>query len=346
MKIVDIHTAVPDFSITQAEALGVLTSHRDLSRQESIFYKRFLSEASVHKRHFAIQDVSDCFVQSQDTLIGRFERQSVGLSSKALASCLTALCLDPSQIALLITATCTGYICPGISSHLIEHLDLPESLFVLDMVGMGCGAALPMLRTLTQSRLPPEKTAVGVCTEVCSATIHWLDDVEQILSNSIFGDGSAAVVLGDLDRPGWQVHGFHFRTIPELRDKLRFATYDSKLRNRLSSDVPTLVATHLKQVVDELLEMHSLTPAAVRFWPFHSGGRRVIDCIQEKLCFSDEATQYTRAVLRSFGNLPSPTVLFVLKRVWDHGNPKPGDLAVLASFGAGLSIYTALLEYT
>ena len=346
MKILDIQTALPEFALTQEEAWEFLQVGRELSRQEAVLYRRFMTDPGIQTRHFAIDKVADCFTDNQDELVHRFERMASQLSAQAVQTCLEKNEWSKDHVTRLVTATCTGYVCPGISSHVIERLALSADTFATDLVGMGCGGALPVLRTLMHRPASTNgEIGVGVCTEICSAAISWGDDPELILSNSIFGDGSAAMVIGNGDRPGWQVKGFCFKTIPALREKLRFITQDSKLRNVLTPDVPETAAEYLDRVAAELLAQTHQQRGDIRFWALHAGGRKVIDAITERLQLTDEQVSYTRSVLRDCGNMSSPTVLFVLKRLWEQGDPQRGDKVLMASFGAGFTMYAALLEY-
>jgi predicted naringenin-chalcone synthase len=52
----------------------------------------------------------------------------------------------PEEIDAVIISTCTGYLCPGLTSYVSEKLGLRQNIFALDLVGQGCGAALPNLR--------------------------------------------------------------------------------------------------------------------------------------------------------------------------------------------------------
>ena len=51
------------------------------------------------------------------------------------------------DIDAVIISTCTGYLCPGLTSYVTERLGLRTDILALDLVGQGCGAALPNMRT-------------------------------------------------------------------------------------------------------------------------------------------------------------------------------------------------------
>ena len=132
-----------------------------------------------------------------DTLYARFAEHAPALAARAAEQALADAHTNPTEIDALLVSTCTGYLCPGISNYVIERLGLRPDLLALDLVGHGCGAALPNLRTaealLNSGRC---QRALSVCVEVCSAALYVDDDLGVLISACIFGDGAGAAVLG------------------------------------------------------------------------------------------------------------------------------------------------------
>jgi predicted naringenin-chalcone synthase len=96
----------------------------------------------------------------------------------------------------LVVNTCTGYLCPGLSSYLLEKLGLPRNIRTYDLVGGGCGGAIPNLQAAQEYLKSAGKgTALCVAVEICSATFQMADDMSLLLSNALFADGAAAAVL-------------------------------------------------------------------------------------------------------------------------------------------------------
>ena len=82
----------------------------------------------------------------------------------------------------------------------------------------------------------------------------------------------------------------------------------------------------------------------MRFWIVHPGGRKVIDNVQRYLCMTEQLRS-SRSVLRNYGNMPSPTVMFVLDEVVRNGDPSPGDSGVMIALGPGMAAEAALLKW-
>jgi predicted naringenin-chalcone synthase len=160
----------------------------------------------------------------------------------------------------LVVNTCTGYICPGISTYLIEKLGLSRRVRAYDLVGSGCGGAIPNLE-IAQSLLARngDGVVVSVSVEICTATFQMENDLSLLLSNTLFGDGAAAAVLWT--RPvGYELVASASRYVPEQRDTIRYVHKHGQLYNQLSLKLPDLVRKAAAQVVADVLEPQSLKP--------------------------------------------------------------------------------------
>lgn len=341
-----IETANPDLKLSQQDALALLCRKRQLSKREKILYTRFLSDKGIESRFFAIDNVDDFFTDDNGILIERFQRAVVDLAHQSVAKLFDSNGFSADEIGCLAVSTCTGYLCPGISSYLIEKLKLKNNIAAVDLVGMGCGGALPALRTIC-GLLREGKSTSGLVTsaEICSAAIVWDDDPEIILSNSIFGDGAAScLVTTKKTEKQLRILDFEFRVHPEFRDILKLTTQNGLLRNVLKPTVPQTAATILNEVLNDMLKRNSIRKSQISAWALHPGGRKVLDTIKSVLGLEEEKLLLSRNVLRHFGNMSSPSVLYVLKEVLSRQFEK-GDYIIAASFGAGFSVYAALLQY-
>src|SRR4029077_6551036 len=145
---------------------------------------------------------------------------------------------------------------PGLSSYIVERLGLPTGIVALDLVGQGCGAAVPNLQTahaLLESRRAPR--VLSICVEVCSAAFYLDDDPGVLISACLFGDGAGAAVLANAANGGrrveWKGSGSVLQ--PLDRDLLRFEQKRGMLRNILAPEVPSLAARHAEKVFAETL---------------------------------------------------------------------------------------------
>jgi alkylresorcinol/alkylpyrone synthase len=314
-----------------------------------------LADDGIAVRHFAAADLSEILETDHERILARFERTASELSGCSLERGLARAGIEPNAVDFLAVATCTGYLCPGLSSYVAERLGLRHDVHRVDVVGMGCGAALPALEQAVHFLAAhPDGTAAVVCTEICSAAMLLGDSPDLVVSNAIFADGSGAAVLRCADTAGPGANatpprarfiGFRSLTLPEWREALRFRTEGGHLRNVLSRDVPVRAGAACKRLVAELLDEYGVHADGVTHWVMHAGGRLVLDAIERSLEFPSDALDSARAVLRAYGNMSSPTVLFVLNEQEQRRPPRDGDLGVLCAFGAGFAAHAALFEY-
>jgi alkylresorcinol/alkylpyrone synthase len=223
---------------------------------------------------------------------------------------------------------------------------LRADVLALDLVGQGCGAALPNWRTAEAllARGGCERI-LSVCVEVCSAAFYLDNDPGVLISACLFGDGAGAAILSNTPRRNQRrVEWKTARSIlsPEHRDYLRFEQRGGMLRNILSRQVPSLASKHAARVFGEMLAQTGVKRDQIASWILHAGGRDVLLAMQEWLGLTERDLRWSAGVLSEYGNLSSPFVLFVMKAALAGG--APGGLWWMSSFGAGFSCHGALLE--
>lgn len=350
MFVIGVGTAVPPRRYTQREcweALTASTRFPTLTRRSQAILRKVLSgENGIASRYLALDPLTDVFEMTPDALHGHFTRHASALASQAAAAALSQAGVLAASVDALLISTCTGYLCPGLTSYVSEQLKLRPDALVLDLVGQGCGAALPNLRTaealVASGRC---KVVVSVCVEICSAAFYLDDDPGVLVSACLFGDGAAAAVLSSKEKSGcrrvcWKAA----ETILSAkdRDQLRFERRDGLLRNFLGRTVPELAAGHSEIVLNNLLETCGVSRSEITGWIFHAGGRDVLGALRARLALTDEDLRWTASILREYGNLSSASVLFVLQEALRGG--AQGGYWWMASFGAGFSCHGALVE--
>ncbi len=354
VSIAAIGTALPPRRVTQAETLAWGLRAIPLAPATRDLYERVLGDPGIATRHLAVDDLSEILETDHDAVLARFERWAGELSARSLGRALEAAGVEARSVDFLAATTCTGYLCPGLTSYVMERAALRPDVRRADLVGMGCGAALPALEQACHFLAAhPDGTAAVVSTEICSAAVFLGDAPELVISNTIFGDGSAAAILRRSDRLPDSLDGarcptflgFRSLTLPEWRDTLRFRTEGGHLRNVLSRDVPIRAGVACRRLVLELLGEHGVGMEAVSHWVMHAGGRLVLDALERALELPAAALEAARAVLHDAGNLSSPTVLFVLDEEQRRRPPAAGDLGIVSAFGAGFAAHAALVEY-
>ena len=339
-----IATAVPELSVTQPEAFEHMKNLFDLTPGELRWYRRLFRDSPIEKRHLAMEKVEDITDTGQDELIRRFKKQARKLAARAAGGCLEAADIKPADIDRITANTCTGYICPGLTSYLVEDLGLEETTNVCDIMGMGCGGAIPNLQaTADYVRANAGSVALSVPVEICTATFYRQEDPGQIVSNAIFGDGAGALLLSEAEGI-FEILDFETLILTDKREKLMFETEAGKLKNVLAPDVPEVGGEACRRVVDNLLDKNNLQPEDVQHWAVHPGGKSVLDEVRASLDLTARKLEHSYSIFENYGNMSSASVVFVLRQIKRQNNLQPGDYVVMVSFGAGFTAFACLLR--
>ena len=349
MFVAGLGTAVPERSFTQAECWQALQrAHRPeiTPRARALLQGILNHDNGIERRSLALDSLDESFDLDPDTLHRRFVKHAPALASQAARHALDDAGITAREIDAVVVSTCTGYLCPGLTSYVSESLGIRGDACLLDLVGQGCGAALPNLRAgealVASSRAGH---VLSICVEVCSAAFYLDDDLGVLVSACLFGDGAAAAVLSPAPRAGARTVEWKSAatlTNPAERDALRFEQRNGMLRNILTLPVPKLAAQHARRVLDDALAREAMGRDDIDAWIVHAGGRRVLAELQHEIGLSTDDTSWSASMLREYGNLSSPFVLFVLQAALRGG--AKGGWWWMTSFGAGFSCHGALLR--
>lgn len=340
-----ITTALPPLAISQEHGAAFLKEHYSgrLRPGSLKLLERVFGHPSVKSRRFAFDDPRALVDEDPDRRMDRFARWALRLSAEASRGALKKAGLAPADISGLVVNTCTGYLCPGVSSYLVEELGLGRGVKAYDLVGSGCGGAVPNLQLAgALAGADPGGAVLSVSVEICSCTFQMGDDAGLLISNALFGDGAAAAVVR-AKPAGFEMVSSRSRLAPEYREDIRFVHRNGQLHNQLSARLPGLAAETAAGLVDELLKANGLQKRDIGRWAVHPGGENVIRAVQGSLGLADGDLTCTRRVLAGLGNMSSATVWFILDELRREGL-RPGELVVMLAFGAGLSAHAALLR--
>jgi predicted naringenin-chalcone synthase len=278
--------------------------------------------SGIETRHFCLPDLDELFTLNAEGLNQRFEQAAPELGTTALQAALDQAGLRPDELDALFVCTCTGYICPGLASHISHRSGLRSDAFLLDF-----------------SQANPQARVACIAVEVCSAAFYLDNDPGVLISAALFADGASAGIWGG-KKSGSEKKGIkplfcdNFQTmhLPEKRELLRFVNADGKLRNVLDKTVPALAAETVAQLYSESITSKPHTIL------IHPGGKKVIEAVEAKL--PAVGYNYSREVLRQNGNMSSPSVLFALELALNDGVSE----AWLCSFGAGYTCYACRVK--
>ncbi|MFT2815534.1 type III polyketide synthase [Leifsonia sp. A12D58] len=298
----------------------------------------------------------------------------------ALAACPD---VEAADITHVVTVSCTGFYAPGPDYMLVRELGLNPATQRYHLGFMGCYASMPALRTAKQFvDANPDAVVLVVSAELCSLHLRSSSDPDTIVASSLFGDGAAAgIVSARHPVPGEKAFTLdHFETVitPVGEGAMAWKIGDAGFEMVLSSYVPHIIDEHIEGALapllakDEQLSVFAegmraetvvaadaaLQPdgarqvatleqpldRAIAHWAIHPGGRSILDKTEAKLALREEQLVPSREVLRTYGNMSSATVLFVMKAILDSDRAEDGDRTCAMAFGPGLTVESALLS--
>lgn len=344
-RILAIGAAVPGKRYTQQELA-------DLFGLSNPKIQRLFRGSHIKHRHLILPEPGPLGMREEsiEELNDKHKRAGLEVGGRAMQAALEARGLAPTDVDFLVCVTTTGYLCPGFSAYFIKECGFRENVHRIDVVGMGCNAALNSLQSACAfARAFPGKNVLMICMEICSAAYVHNDTIENAVVNSLFGDAAAAVLLRG--EPSGAIAAwpalldFESHIVPEASETMRFNLDRGRLSFFLDRDIPYVIGAHCTRPVGRLLERNGMKRRQVKHWVIHSGGKKVIDSVKMNLDLTDHDVRHTLHVLENYGNISSCACLFSLKRLVEEGAARPGDRGVLMAMGPGAAIETALLGW-
>jgi alpha-pyrone synthase len=367
VTIESIATAVPPHTRTQAEAAAFMQRVTSLPEAIRTRLPQLYDRSAIERRHSVVEDYAhddpadftlfppDWSLTPAPTTAARndvYRAAVVPLAEEAARGALAEAGRAPEEVTHLVFVSCTGFFTPGPDILLVKNLGLPASTKRTVVGFMGCYAAFNALRVAEGFvRADPAAVVLVVCAELCTLHFQTTGTFEEAVVNSLFADGCAAAVVTGAERRGTlALEGTATVMDDDSLDDMTWAVGDTGYLMGLSSRVPKVIGRHAPAHVDGLLAAHGVAREAVTFWAIHPGGRAIVEEALAALGLPESAADDSLAVLRDYGNMSSPTVLFVLQRVLarhraavEAGEPGEGA-GVAMAFGPGLTIEGALLR--
>jgi predicted naringenin-chalcone synthase len=366
LALVGFGTALPTTAITQAEALRIAEKICCRTESQADLLPALYRQSGIGSRHLAfsrqvVDDVlggtrhsGSVFLPCRDPddlgpttgqRMQQYVREAGPLAIQAARQALREAALEPRSLTHLVTVSCTGFRAPGIDVELIKALELKPTVERTHIGFMGCHGALNGLRVARAFTAASPDARVLLCAvELCGLHYQYQWSPKTMVSNALFADGAAAVVgVPAVNAPldAWKTVATGACLFPASESAMTWSMGDHGFEMTLSTRVPELLARHLRPWLVEWLSECGLRLNEVASWAIHPGGPRILSAVEKALDLSSEATAVSRQVLAEYGNMSSPTVLFVLERLRAQRAPLP---CVALGFGPGLATEAALFH--
>jgi prepilin-type processing-associated H-X9-DG protein len=360
--ITSIGTANPPNKFNQSQLAEFMVQAMQLNGQDARKLKTIFRASGIETRHSVIDDYGkkDEFkfysnnlnlepLPSTKARLELFREESILLSINAIADCLAKVPnLESKNITHLIVVSCTGMYAPGLDIDLVKSLNLPSNIQRLCINFMGCYAAFNAIKIAdTYCASDPNAKVLVVCTELCS--IHFQKEFtdDNLLANALFADGSAALLIEGTARKGINLKpvSFYCDLAPQGEQDMAWTVGDLGFEMRLSAYVPEVIKSGIASLTKKLLEQISNQLSDISYYAIHPGGKKILEVIEQELGLTKKDNQASYEVLKKYGNMSSPTVLFVLNEISKKLNGADDGKKILSfAFGPGLTLESLVLE--
>jgi predicted naringenin-chalcone synthase len=359
-SILGIGTAVPEFSIEQTDAAEQVSQLCGASAPQQPALKALYRRSGVLKRHSVLLKSStngkpaeqEFYRQGDNSQLGpttaqRMKVYEVAAAPLAIEASLRALSdaeVKPEVITDLVTVSCSGFFAPGVDLALVVELGLRPTASRTHIGFMGCQGALNGLRVAKAFAESRGDARVLCCAvELCSLHHQFDGRPDQIVANALFADGAAAVVVGRASQPTtpWQLVDVRSTVIPDSLEYLSWQIKDHGFQMTLSPQLPALIDQALRISLEPWLREHDLGIEDIGSWAIHPGGSRIVESCARAVAADSQSVADSQQVLAEFGNMSSPTVLFILDRLRRRNAARP---CVALAFGPGVAVEAALFR--
>ncbi len=360
-KITSIATAVPPHAHPQHSLFEFTDTVYDNNEKESRILKYLYNHSDIETRYSVVPDYNNNINEREffpatadlepfpgvEKRMELFQKYAPGLSAEAITKCIEGK-INTDEITHLITVSCTGVSAPGLDLQVMELLQLRDDLMRTSVNFMGCYAAIHAMKIADAfCRADANANVVVVCTELC--TLHFQKDKteDNITSTLLFGDGAAAFLMqGNEKGKGIAIDSFYSKVMQGGKQEMAWQVSSKGFLMTLSSMIPNLIKQDFSALTHKALEHGHSTREEIEYWCIHPGGKKILQAISSCLELQEDELDFSYEVLKNYGNMSSPTILFVLKKILDNAEATGNNNKIFgAAFGPGLTMETFIAHY-
>jgi predicted naringenin-chalcone synthase len=347
-----IGTATPQHDVHEAFVRTAEAGIADPRKQR--LFRKMVERAGIEHRYSHMRPVVGASGVVSDGS-GLYELGAVTPTSRRMArygevapdfalQALDRLGIDEerSRITHLVVGSCTGFVAPGLDQLIVTAAGLNPGVERTVVGFMGCYAAVNSLRLAHHFvRSTPAARVLVVNLELCTLHFQETPDLERSLAMLLFADGCSAALVS-ADECGLSLTDFRSVAIADSSDAITWRIGDEGFDMHLSGATPGLLNKALRleaQRNDPGGLLRGTPPAGYDLWAVHAGGRSILDAVEQAFDLAPQALDWSRGVLRDFGNMSSATLMFVLERLMREARiqPKASADGFALAFGPGLA---------
>lgn len=340
-------TAVPAYPLRRVDVQQALRTAFHLDERRHAAAMAIFDNAQVEQRYSVFPLDYLIRPRSLTQTMEEYREHARALTGQVAQRSLDEAGLAASEIDLIITVSCTGYMIPSLDAYLINDLGFRPDVRRLPITELGCIAgAMALSQAWTFVRAFPAANVLVVAVELPSLSFQGHDiTTANIVASALFGDGAAAVLVTGQPRPGVEIVGTQSALVPGTLGDMGYDLRDSGFHMVLSKDVPAILRAQFGSLSASFLAQHGLCVEQIAAFALHPGGKKILEYLEEELRLRREQTQPSWTVLRDYGNLSSVAILFVLHEWLTKRELTSGQYGLVAGFGPGLSAELLLLRW-
>ena len=355
-----IGTANPANKYSQETIAQFMCDHLPLSEDEQHKLRVLYRATGVQYRHSVLDDYKRqkgtfTFYPNSEDLepfpgtqkrMSIYQEKALPLAISAVTDCMKGI-QGYEEFTHLITVSCTGMYAPGLDVDLIKALNLSNAIVRNSLNFMGCYAAMNAMN-LAKQYCENDATArvLIVSVELCTLHLQKSPTEDNLLAQALFSDGAAAVVVS-----GKQISDTDLRIVSSSsylsmdgKNDMAWQIGDYGFQMGLTTYVPKIIEGGILNLTERLLAEANYSIADIDHFAIHPGGKKILEAVEKQLGLEKSQNQIAYEVLKNYGNMSSPTILFVLKETMEKIEKGKQQSVLSFAFGPGLTMESILFQ--
>ncbi len=343
IRIQGVGTAVPEHVCDQEHVRQVVRGLFSESVKSLDRLLRVFDHLHISQRHLVREPQWYAENHSFSETNSVYAETATILSRQAGILALERAGVEAETLGGIVVASSTGLMTPSLDAVLIQEIGLPPEALRLPLFGLGCAGGVSGLARAAEISSVISAPVLFIAVEISSVTFQRNDlSKANLIGTSLFADGAAAVVVGE-GGEGPEITGSFHRLFEDTRDIMGWEFTDTGMKVLFSRSIPAFVREHIPAAIEAACRKWGISPAEIVSFVTHPGGAKVLEAFSEVIGRPAEYLAASYRVLRDYGNMSSPTVLFVLDDMLANGGIRPG-LTLMSALGPGFSYDQLLLK--
>jgi alkylresorcinol/alkylpyrone synthase len=344
IQICSIASAVPEHRIDQAVTRDFVLAKAPEFRSHAALFRN----TGVETRFSCVPMEWHVTAQDWSSRATVFQKAAVELLESVARKCVDRAGISFGDVEAIVTVSTTGLAVPSLDAMLANRLGLPTAVERLPIFGLGCaGGVSGLARSAQLARSLPAGNVLLLVVELCTINCRTSDrSIRNFISAALFGDGAAGILLRresgrGFPRPRARVIATGEHMWHQTEDMMGWSIENDGFGIVLSPDIPRCARHELRPALDAFLARHDLLLSDLDGVILHPGGRKVLEAVEGALQLPQRALEHAWDILAEFGNMSSPTALFVLERTLSAG---ARGRHLLIALGPGFTVSFCLLD--